>query len=80
MGVLLVQQYPQDYAAYIGIGQFVHPGKSALLARTHFLQQVTLKQDTATLRAVAKIPLSETKGFSEGITSAYSGELVALIF
>jgi pimeloyl-ACP methyl ester carboxylesterase len=66
VGVGLVQRYPQDYAAYIGMGQFVHPGKASLLARTYVLQRATLAHDTATLRAVTNIPLSEENGFSEG--------------
>jgi proline iminopeptidase len=65
IGVMLVQQYPQDYAAYIGMSQFIHPGKSALLTRTYVQQQATVRHDTATLHALARIPLSESKGFGQ---------------
>lgn len=56
IGVNLVQQYLQDYAAYIGRGQMVNPGQLELLAKNYVVQQATLRKDTATLAALAKIP------------------------
>ncbi len=67
IGVNLVQKYPQDYAAYIGMGQMVNPGKSEMLARNHVVQQATLRKDTATLAALAKIPFSEEGGYQNGL-------------
>jgi proline iminopeptidase len=71
IGARLVQQYPNDYAAYIGIGQLVHPGKSAKLARTYVLQQATLQKDTATLNALATIPFSEEEGYKNGLDDMF---------
>jgi pimeloyl-ACP methyl ester carboxylesterase len=67
IGVMLVQKYPQDYAAYIGMGQMVNPGKSELLTRNYVVQQATLQKDTATLAAVAEIPFSEATGYKNGL-------------
>jgi alpha-beta hydrolase superfamily lysophospholipase len=67
VGVMLVQKYPQDYAAYIGMGQMVNPGKSEMLARDYVVRQATLQKDTATLTAVAKIPFSEATGYKNGL-------------
>jgi pimeloyl-ACP methyl ester carboxylesterase len=67
IGVMLVQKYPQDYAAYIGMGQMVNPGKSEMLARNYVVQQATLQKDTATLSALAKIPFSEDGGYQNGL-------------
>jgi len=67
IGVMLVQKYPQDYAAYIGMGQMVNPGKSELLARDYVMQQATLKKDTATLATVAKIPFSADGSYKNGL-------------
>ncbi|MGI4884628.1 MAG: alpha/beta fold hydrolase [Janthinobacterium lividum] len=67
VGVNLVQQYPQDYAAYIGMGQLVNPGKSELLARNYVVQQATLRRDTATLAALAKIPFLADGSYKNGL-------------
>ena len=72
IGVMLVQKYPQDYAAYIGIGQFVNPGRSTLLARKYVAEQAILKKDTATLNALAKIPFSEQQGYRTGLNGMFS--------
>lgn len=72
VGVQLVQRYPQDYAAYIGMSQFVDAGKSALLTRTYVQQQAALRHDTATLHALARIPLSEATGFSGGVNDLFA--------
>ena len=63
IGVELVQKYPTDYAAYVGAGQMVNPGKSEMLARTYAMQQASRKNDTATLNALATIQFSEKEGF-----------------
>ena len=67
IGVMLVQKYPQDYAAYIGMGQMVNPGKSEMLARNHVARQAALRKDTATLAALARIPFSEEGGYKNGL-------------
>ena len=72
VGVRLVQRYPQDYAAYIGTGQFVHRGKSTVLAHTFVRQQATQQHDTATLRALANIPISEANGYENGLKGVFA--------
>jgi pimeloyl-ACP methyl ester carboxylesterase len=72
VGVGLVQRYPQDYAAYVGMGQLIDFGQSALLTRTYVRQQAALQHDTATLHALARIPLSEAKGFSGGANDLFA--------
>lgn len=67
IGVMLVQKYPQDYAAYIGMGQMVNPGKSELLAKDYVVQQATLRKDTATLAALAKIPFNQDGSYRNGL-------------
>lgn len=72
VGVGLVQRYPQDYAAYIGMGQLIDFGQSALLTRTYVRQQAALQHDTATLHALARIPLSDARGFSGGANDLFA--------
>ncbi|ALW86692.1 hypothetical protein AUC43_17365 [Hymenobacter sedentarius] len=72
VGAQLVQRYPQDYAAYIGVSQFIDAGQSALLTRTHVQQQAALHHDTATVHALARIPLSEAKGFARGVNDWFA--------
>jgi len=67
IGVMLVQKYPQDYAAYIGMGQMVNPGKSEMLAKNYVVRQAALRKDTATLAALANIPFSEEEGYKNGL-------------
>lgn len=67
IGVLLVQQYPQYYAAYIGMGQMVNPGKSELLAKKYVVQKATLRKDTATLAALTKIPFNQDGNYRDGL-------------
>lgn len=67
IGVNLVQKYPQDYAAYIGMGQLVNPGKSEMLAKNYVARQAALQQDTATLAALATIPLAEDGSYQNGL-------------
>jgi pimeloyl-ACP methyl ester carboxylesterase len=67
IGVMLVQKYPTDYAAFISIAQFVNPGKSEMLSRNHVIKQANLQKDTATLNALATIPFSEKAGYKNGM-------------
>lgn len=67
VGVNLVQKYPQDYAAYIGMGQMVNPGQSEMLAKNYVVQQATLRKDTATLAALVKIPFAADGSYKNGL-------------
>lgn len=76
IGVKLVQKYPTDYAAYISIGQMVNPGKSEMLARDYAMQQATLQKDSATLNALATIPLSEKEGYKNGPDDLFKSRML----
>lgn len=71
IGVMLVQKYATDYAAFISVAQLVHPGKSEMLARNHVRQQATIQKDTATLNALATIPFSEKEGYKNGLDDMF---------
>jgi proline iminopeptidase len=66
VGIYLVQKYPEDYAAYIGMGQFVNPIKSDALARSYVTEQAKKNNDTATLEGLKTISFSEDKGYENG--------------
>jgi len=66
IGIYLILKYPGDYAAYIGMGQFVNPNKSETLARNYVTEQAKLNKDTATLNAIMTIPFSEENGYKNG--------------
>jgi pimeloyl-ACP methyl ester carboxylesterase len=66
VGINLVQKYPHDYAAYIGMGQFVDPNKSDASGRKYVMEQAALNKDTATLKALEAIPFSEEYGYKDG--------------
>jgi pimeloyl-ACP methyl ester carboxylesterase len=66
IGIYLAQKFPGDYAAYIGMGQFVNPNKSETLARAFVDQQAKLNHDTATQDALKAIPFTQEKGYQNG--------------
>jgi pimeloyl-ACP methyl ester carboxylesterase len=49
LGILLVQQYPQFFAAYIGHGQMVNTTENDILGYQFALNYATLRKDTHTL-------------------------------
>ena len=63
IGIYLILKYPEDYAAYIGIGQFVNPNKSLVLARNFVTEQAKLNNDTTTLNAISGIQFSVENGY-----------------
>jgi proline iminopeptidase len=66
IGIYLVQKYPNDYAAYVGMGQFVNPNQSESLAHAFVVEQAKLHKDQATIDAVQDIPFSEQTGYKNG--------------
>ncbi len=66
IGIYLVTKYPGDYSAYIGLGQFVNPNKSEMIARNYVKDQANLFYDTATLNALASTPFTEEQGYKNG--------------
>jgi pimeloyl-ACP methyl ester carboxylesterase len=55
IGVRLVQQYPEDYAGYIGIGQVVNVRRGVSVSRAWLNGQVRAAGDTAGLRVLADL-------------------------
>jgi pimeloyl-ACP methyl ester carboxylesterase len=66
IGTYLVLKYPEDYAAYIGIGQFVNPNKSEAISWNYVTKQVKLNKDTPTLNVLMTIPFTEENGYKNG--------------
>jgi len=77
IGIYLVLKYPEDYAAYIGIGQFVNPNKSEMLARNYVTKQAKLYKDTATLNALTTINFSEENGYKNGFDDLIKFSMLA---
>jgi pimeloyl-ACP methyl ester carboxylesterase len=77
IGVNLVLKYPEDYTAYIGMGQFVNPNKSEALARRFVTEQAKLSKDTVTLNALNTIPFSEEYGYKNGFDDLIKFSMMA---
>ena len=60
LGLLLVNQYPEDYAAYFGISQIIDLNRSIDLSRDWIKQQAELKKDVSTLRMVSQLENKDT--------------------
>lgn len=57
LGVLTVQQEPELFHAYIGIGQVAQQDRSERLAYTYMLQEFTKAKDKKMLRRLKKFPI-----------------------
>jgi len=77
IGINLILKYPEDYAAYIGTGQFVNPNKSEALARRFVTEQAKLNKDTATLNILNSIPFSEQYGYKNGFDDLIKFSMLA---
>jgi pimeloyl-ACP methyl ester carboxylesterase len=77
IGIYLILKYPEDYVAYIGIGQFVNPNKSEALARNYVTEEAKLNKDTATLNALMSIPFSEENGYKNGFEDLIKFSMLA---
>jgi len=77
IGINLILKYPGDYAAYLGMGQFVNPNRSEALARTFVTKQAKLNKDTATLHALSTIPFSEEHGYANGFDDLMKFSMLA---
>lgn len=67
LGVELAQRYPDDYLAYVGIGQIVNLADGEHLARNELLSRARARGDTATIRAVEGIAYSRERGYADGL-------------
>lgn len=66
LGVLTVQQHPELFYAYIGIGQVVQQDRSERLAYTYMLEQFSKRNDTKMVRKLKKFPIHDGESISKG--------------
>lgn len=59
LGVLTIQQYPQLYHAYIGIGQVVQQDRSERLAYTYMLEEFRKLHDKKMVCKLEKYPIEQ---------------------
>ena len=67
IGIKLIKRYPDDYSAYIGMGQIMNQIKSNGVALKHFRQQAEIARDTAILHALDSLSFSEQNGYKNGL-------------
>lgn len=67
LGVELAQRYPDDYLAYVGIGQVVNVTEGERLARDTLVSRALARGDTATVRAVEANRYSTQEGYADGL-------------
>lgn len=59
LGALVVQQQPELFHAYIGIGQVAQQDRSERLAYTYMLEQFSRTNDTRMIRRLKKFPIND---------------------
>lgn len=64
LGVLTVQQYPELFYAYIGIGQVVQQDRSERLAYTYMLEQFSKRNDAKMVHKLKKYPVNDDESIS----------------
>lgn len=67
LGVELAQRYPDDYLAYVGIGQVVNVTEGERVARDTLVSRARARGDTATVRAVVINRYSTQEGYADGL-------------
>jgi pimeloyl-ACP methyl ester carboxylesterase len=67
IGIKLMKKYPNDYTAYIGMGQVVNFIKSESKAIMYYEHLAEQAGDTATLNTLKAIPFSMQGGYKNGI-------------
>lgn len=60
LGMHLIDQYPEDYAAYFGISQIIDMNRSIELSRAWIKQQAHIKGDKQMLKDVEKLEKKDT--------------------
>ena len=60
IGMHLVQQYPEDYAAYFGISQVININRSIELSRDWIREQATAKGDQQMLQQLTQLENNDT--------------------
>jgi pimeloyl-ACP methyl ester carboxylesterase len=66
LGVELAQRYPDDYLAYVGIGQVVSFKEGERVARDTLVLRARARNDTTTVRAVEANSYSVQDGYASG--------------
>ncbi len=66
IGLSLIRLFPEDYAAYIGMGQVIDLKKGDSIARDNLRRLAKEAGDTATLRASNEIPFTVAGGYAGG--------------
>ena len=67
LGLELARRYPDDYLAYVGVGQVVDLREGERLSRAELLARARARGDTATLRAVEANRYSPDDGYADGL-------------
>lgn len=67
LGVELAQRHPEDYMAYVGVGQVVNTLEGERLAREELLKRARARGDTTTVGEVEAIPFSVEGGYENGL-------------
>ncbi len=66
IGLNLARKYPEDYAAYIGMGQVINLKKGDQIARDRMCQLAKEAGDEGTVKAEEAIPFDSEKGYTGG--------------
>lgn len=64
IGVTLASKYPEDYFAYIGVGQVVDLPRSLMVTKDYVVNQARLKNDTSTINAIDQMGISADNVYS----------------
>lgn len=75
IGIPLVSRYPEDYYAYVGIGQVVNPAKALVVTRDYVVGKAKVKNDTSTIDAMKALPISMENPYAlsfEGLMKFFS--------
>ncbi len=67
LGLELAQRYPEDYLAYVGVGQVVDLREGERLSRAELLARARSRGDTATVQAVEANRFSRDDGYAAGL-------------
>jgi proline iminopeptidase len=67
LGVELAQRYPDDYVAYVGVGQMVNAKEGERVARDTLVSRARARGDTATVRAVENNRYSPQEGYVDSL-------------
>jgi len=67
LGVELAQRYPEDYLAYVGVGQMVNTARGELIGREVMVTRALARDDTSTIKTLQSIHYSLEDGYSSGL-------------